>query len=412
MPQFVYKGRDAVGTLVQGTMEAADSHALVSQLQSKQIVPIDITQHASTAHSAKSLLKFQELKWFQEPITTLDIMLFSRQMYTLLKAGIPIMKALSGLQASTKNARFSSIIEKLRASLDGGRELSSAMAEHPKEFNGFYISMVKVGETTGMLDSIFLRLFEHLDFERFMSGQIKSALRYPTFVVAAMGVALVVVNLFVIPAFAKVFESMHAELPFLTRVLLGFSNFMLAYWPVLLLLVVGSYSAFKYYISTSEGRLQWDTLKLRLPIAGKIVHKGTMARFARSFALSSKSGVPVTQALKLVAQTVDNEFIARKVNTMRQGIERGESILRTAHQTEVFSPLVLQMIAVGEESGSLDDLMQEIADMYQRDMEYEIKTLGSQIEPILIVFLGAMVLVLALGIFLPVWDLGKVAVHK
>jgi MSHA biogenesis protein MshG len=225
-------------------------------------------------------------------------------------------------------------------------------------------------------------------------------------------VAIVVINIVVIPSFAKVFESMHAELPFLTKMLLGFSNFMLAYWPYLLILAIGAFVLFRRYISTKDGRYQWDTIKLRIPIAGKIVHKGTMARFARSFTLASKSGVPITSALKLVAQTVDNAYISQKVDGMRSGIERGETVLRTANSAGVFNPLVLQMIAVGEESGSLDDLMQEIADMYQRDMEYEIKTLGAQIEPILIVFLGVMVLILALGIFLPVWDLGKVALHK
>jgi len=271
---------------------------------------------------------------------------------------------------------------------------------------------VRVGETTGLLDNIFLRLFNHLEFERFMHGQIKAALRYPSFVVMAMSVAIVVINIVVIPAFAKVFDSMHAELPLLTRMLLGFSNFMLAYWPILIAASVGIAFLFKRYISTTTGRFKWDTFKLNIPIAGKIVQKGTMARFARSFALASKSGVPITNALKLVAQTVDNEYIASKVDGMRAGIERGESILRTANNAGVFNPLVLQMIAVGEESGALDDLMQEIADMYQRDMEYEIKTLGAQIEPILIVFLGVMVLILALGIFLPVWDLGKVALHK
>jgi len=339
-------------------------------------------------------------------------MLFSRQMYTLLKAGIPIMQALGGLQASTKNVRMAAVVGDLRQSLDGGRELSAAMTEHPTVFSGFYVSMVRVGETTGLLDNIFLRLFNHLEFERFMHGQIKAALRYPSFVVMAMAVAIVVINIVVIPAFAKVFDSMHAELPLLTRMLLGFSNFMLAYWPILIAASVGIAFLFKRYISTTTGRFKWDTFKLNIPIAGKIVQKGTMARFARSFALASKSGVPITNALKLVAQTVDNEYIASKVDGMRAGIERGESILRTANNAGVFNPLVLQMIAVGEESGALDDLMQEIADMYQRDMEYEIKTLGAQIEPILIVFLGVMVLILALGIFLPVWDLGKVALHK
>ncbi|MGV3582344.1 MAG: type II secretion system F family protein [Methylophilus sp.] len=410
MPSYSYQGRDANGTLVNGVLEASDSNSLVNLLLNSNITPINIT--ASADKPKAEPLNLQLNNFFQEKITSLDVMLFSRQMYTLLKAGIPIMNALGGLQNSTKNQRLASVVGDLRQGLDGGRELSTAMAEHPKVFDNFYVSMIRVGETTGLLDQIFLRLFDHIEFERFMRGQIKAALRYPTFVLMAMAVAIVVINIVVIPSFAKVFESMHAELPFLTKMLLGFSNFMLAYWPYLLMLAIGAFVLFRRYISTKDGRYQWDTVKLRIPIAGKIVHKGTMARFARSFTLASKSGVPITSALKLVAQTVDNAYISQKVDGMRSGIERGESVLRTANNAGVFNPLVLQMIAVGEESGSLDDLMQEIADMYQRDMEYEIKTLGAQIEPILIVFLGVMVLILALGIFLPVWDLGKVALHK
>lgn len=407
MPLFAYKGRDANGVAVSGVQEASDSGALASTLLTSNITPIDISlsQRAIDANVIG-------YAWFEDKISSLDIMLFSRQMHTLLKAGIPIMHALSGLQSSTENKRMAQVVGDLRQGLDGGRELSTAMSEHSKVFDSFYISMVRVGETTGMMDNIFLRLFHHLEFERFMRGEIKTALRYPSFVIAAMAVAIVIINIFVIPSFAKVFDSMHAELPTLTKGLLGFSNFMLAYWPVLLAGAAGAWFVFKRYLATEQGRYRWDTFKLKLPIAGKIIHKGTMARFARSFALASKSGVPITIALKLVAKTVDNDYIAKRVDGMRAGIERGESVFRTAKQAEVFNPLVLQMIAVGEESGSLDDLMQEIADMYQRDMEYEIKTLGAQIEPILIVFLGVLVLILALGIFLPVWDLGKVAMHK
>lgn len=406
MPLFNYKGRNAQGALVQGALESADTSGLAAQLMRQNITPIEIVMATQN-----NLLSLNTAQWFEEKIEALDVMLYSRQMYTLLKAGIPIMNALSGLQASTKNQTLAKVIGDLRSSLDGGRELSVALRQHPKVFNNFYVSMVRVGETTGMLDRIFLSLFDHLEFERFMRDQIKAALRYPTFVILAMAVAIVIINIFVIPAFAKVFDSMHAELPFLTRLLVGFSDFMLSYWPVLLISVLALFFGFKAFISRPDGRYQWDKFKLNIPIAGKIIHKATMARFARSFALAGKSGVPITQGLNLVAQTVDNDFIARKVEDMRIGVERGETILRTANNSGVFNPIVLQMIAVGEESGALDDLMQEIADMYQRDVEYDIKNLGAQIEPILIVFLGVMVLILALGIFLPIWDLGKVALH-
>jgi MSHA biogenesis protein MshG len=245
-----------------------------------------------------------------------------------------------------------------------------------------------------------------------MKEQVKSALRYPSFVVAAMAIAIVIVNMFVIPAFAKVFKGFGAELPLMTRILIGFSDFMLNWWPALLLALVASIFGFKAWTKTTRGRYTWDKFKLNIPIAGKIVRKATLARFAASFALASRSGVPIIQALTNVAETVNNAYISDKVERMRDGVERGESILRTSIAAGVFTPVVLQMIAVGEESGALDDMMKEISDMYQSEVEYELKTLAQQIEPILIVSLGIMVMILALGIFLPLWDLGKVAMKK
>ncbi|MFA5017109.1 type II secretion system F family protein [Methylobacter tundripaludum] len=407
MPFFSYKGRNNKGELVKGVLESDDRGALAKQLLSSGITPVEIVPG-----SAPSAVSNLSINLFEERIEPIDIMMFSRQMYTLLKAGIPIMSALSGLMSSTKNKAFVKVISEIRSSLDSGRELSAALNLHPKVFNGFYVSMIKVGETTGMLDKVFMRLFDHIEFEKFMRDQIKAALRYPTFVMMAMAVAIVVINIFVIPAFAKVFQGLGAELPLMTRILLNFSNFMVTSWPYLLTGFAGSVLMFRSYIASDKGRYQWDSFKLRTPLAGPIINKATLARFARSFALSSKNGVPIMSALTLVAQTVDNDFIAHKVEQMRTGVERGESILRTATNSGVFNPLVLQMIAVGEESGALDDLMEEIADMYQRDVEYEIKTLGAKIEPIMIVFLGVLVLILALGIFLPIWDLGKASMHK
>jgi MSHA biogenesis protein MshG len=399
MPVFDYKGRSEDGLLVSGTQEASDLDALGTALMLSKITPIEIKQRAAVAVA---------LNLFEEKVTDLDVMLFSRQMFTLLKAGIPIMRALTGIQSSVGNAKLARVVGQLRVSLDSGRELSLALAEHPKVFDSFYISMIRVGETTGNLDNIFARLAEHIEFERFMRGQIKSALRYPMFVMTAMAIAIIVINIMVIPQFEKVFASMHADLPFITKILIGFSSFMRNYWFVLIAMVAGAVWTFKSYVSTAAGRSNWDRIKMRIPIAGKIIFKGTMARFARSFALSTRSGLPILSALRLVSQTVENDYISVKILSMSTGIERGETILRTATQTGVFNPLVLQMIAVGEESGSLDELMQEIADMYQADVEYDVKTLGAQIEPIMIMFLGALVLVLALGVFLPIWDMSSV----
>jgi MSHA biogenesis protein MshG len=397
--------------MVQGSLEGVDSGAIADQLLSTGITPTEIKLSRAARTKTEGSSLWQRLSQ-DKSVDPLELMLFSRQMYTLLKAGVPIMRALAGLQESSQNPTFALMIQDLRESLDSGRELSTAMRRHPKIFSHFYVSMVQVGEMTGMLDQTFMRLYDHLQFEKDMRERIKSAVRYPMFVVIAMGIALVIVNIFVIPAFAKVFEGFHTELPLMTKVLLAFSNFMVLAWPLLLAGLIGAVVAFRSWVKTVDGRYKWDRYKFELPIAGPIIKKATLARFARSLALSFKSGIPIVQALNTVGMVVDNEYMRSKVEQMRDGVERGESILRTAHATGVFNPTVMQMIAVGEETGDMDGLMFEVAGMYEREVEYDIKNLSSQIEPIMIVALGGMVLVLALGIFLPMWDLGKAALHR
>ncbi len=408
MAYFAYKGRDAGGKLIEGVLEGATASGIADLLLGRGVTPVSIAETKGKGQGDGSL----GLALFKPTVQHIDILLFSRQLHTLLKAGVPIMRALNGLQESATNPAMKDVIRDVRESLEAGRELSVSLARHPKVFSPFYISMVRVGEATGLLDEIFLRLFEHMEFERFMREQVKSALRYPMFVVLAMAVAIVVVNLFVIPAFAKVFQGFGAELPLMTRLLLGFSDFMVNWWPAMLVALIAAVVAFRTWVGTAAGRMQWEAIALRFPIAGKIVRKAAMARFARSFALSTRSGVPVMQALTNSAQTVDNSYIAGKIEGMRDTVERGESVLRAAIASQFFTPVVLQMVAVGEESGALDDMMDEIGLMYQREVEYELKTLGQQIEPILIVCLGVLVLILALGIFLPMWDLGKVAIKR
>ncbi len=410
MPAFTYKARNAASELVEGALEGPSAGAVADVLRGQGLVPVSIAeaQGRSEARGASG----PGMSLFRARVSHVDLLLFSRQMHTLLKSGVPILRALNGLQEAAINPELRRVIGEIRESLEGGRDLSQAMARHPRVFSPFYLSMVRVGEATGMLEDVFYRLFEHLEFERYMREQVKSALRYPMFVVAAMIAAIVIVNLFVIPAFAKVFAGFGAELPLMTRLLLGFSGFMLEFWPVLLAVGLGAVFGFRAWVGTASGRVAWDRFSLRIPIAGKILHKAALSRFARSFALGQRSGVPVMQALSNAAQTVDNVHVARRIEAMRESVERGESLLRAALGAGIFTPVVLQMVAVGEESGAVDDMMEEIGDMYRQEVEYELKTLGQQIEPILIVLLGILVLILALGIFLPMWDLGKVAIKR
>ncbi|MDR0716130.1 MAG: type II secretion system F family protein [Azoarcus sp.] len=410
MANFSYQGRDATGNAVSGALEAASELDAAKRLMAQSVTPLSITLAAAEAvrkSAGGGAGKLAAL--FEEKPRHEDILLFFRQIYSLLKAGVPIMRALAGLQESAVNKGMKNLLRDMRESLDSGREFSAAMARHPKVFNSFAINMTRVGEMTGKMEEIFLRLFHHMEFERFIHEQVKSALRYPSFVVLAMAIAIVVVNIFVIPAFAKVFDSFGAQLPAVTRMLLGFSDFMRNSWYYMLAAVIAVIFCFRSWVKTRKGRYEWDRVKLKIPIAGKIVAKATLSRFARSFALASRSGVPIIQALSNVAQTVDNAYISDKIERMRDGVERGESVLRNAIASGIFTPMVIQMIAVGEETGSLDEMLQDVADMYQREVEYELKTLSQQIEPILIVFLGVLVLILALGIFLPMWDLGKAA---
>jgi len=409
MPFFAYKARNGRGDLIEGIQEGPSSAAVADVLFSGGMTPvqIEVTTRGPAEGQESWLDRLQ-----QEKITNVDVMLFSRQMYTLLKAGVPIMRALGGLQESAHNKSMKKVLQDIRESLDSGRELSFALQRHPSVFSSFYVSMVRVGEATGLLEEVFLRMFHYIEFEKKTRDQIKSAMRYPTFVIIAMAAAIAIINLFVIPSFAKVYKGFNAELPAMTKILIASSDFTVHYWPLLMAMIVGAIFGFKGYVKTSQGKLNWDRIKLKLPVVGSIIEKATLARFARSFALASRSGVPIVQGMSVVAKVVDNDFIAQKVEGMREGIERGESILRTAVSAGVFTPVVLQMVAVGEESGALDDLMQEIAEMYEREVEYEVENLSAKIEPILIVGLGVLVLILALGVFLPIWDLGKAALHK
>ena len=407
---FAFKGRNGRGELVEGIVDAASSDAVAAQLMAGGVVPVSIEATTETTARAGGESWWQALS--ARPVTQEDTLVLTRQLYTLHKAGVPILRALAGLEASTAHPGIVKLVQDVRASLDQGRELATAFARHPKVFSSFYVAMTRVGELTGRLTEVFLRLAEHLEFELDIRARIRQALRYPALVVIAMGIALAVINLLVLPRFAEVFAHFKSDLPLMTRVLLGFSAWTVKWWPLVLAGGIGSVLAWRNGIATAAGRYRWDRFKLRLPIAGPIVLKATLARFARSFALASSSGVPISQAMTVVAQTVDNAYIGARIEQMRDGVERGESISRCATASGVFTPIVLQMIAVGEETGELDTLMTEIAQMYERETDYAIKGLSAAIEPILLAIIGGLVLVLALGVFLPLWNLGQAAMGR
>ncbi len=408
MPLFRYRGRNGRGELVEGELEAALPDAVANQLINTGITPIDIRVTAV----GNDIVRQLQVALTTRKVELTDLILFCRQMYTLMRAGVPIIQAMTGLSRSIRHPVLVETLKDMQANLESGRTLSAAMARHPRVFLPLIVNMVRVGENTGKLEEALQQLAVYLDHEKDTRDRIKAALRYPSFVILAIAVAVGVINVMVIPGFAKIFAKAKVELPLPTRALMISSDFFVNFWPLLLVGSVIAFFAVKLYSRTERGRYLLDKWKLRIPVTGSIVERATLGRFARSFAMCLSAGVPLSQALTVVAKTLDNEFLGGRILDMRNGIERGETITRTAAATGMFTPLVLQMLTVGEETGAVDELMLEVADFYDREVDYDVKNLSAAIEPILLIFVGAMVLVLALGVFLPMWDLASVQLGK
>tara|TARA_Y100001933_G_scaffold22120_1_gene18825 strand:+ start:1418 stop:2653 length:1236 start_codon:yes stop_codon:yes gene_type:complete len=404
MPQFKYAGKSTQGGPQKGVIEAASAQAAAQALLSQNIVPLTIVE--SKKRSAENEGDgFDITRLFQQKVGLDEMIIFSRQMYSLLKAGIPIIRAIKGLSENASHKRFQEILKDIADQLEQGRSLSSSMAKYEKVFTRLTISVVVVGENTGKLDDVFLQLALYFEREQETRKRIKSALRYPTFVLIALAIAMFILNLFVVPVFTQMFERFDTELPIMTRVLIGTSNFFVSYWWLLIIVIVGGIFAVKQYVNSTNGRLKWDKFKLKLPVVGSIIERSLLSRYSRSFSMILRAGVPLTAGLSLTADAVDNAHMQKRIKEMRQGIEKGESLLRVSKNSELFSTLVLQMIAVGEETGRLEPLLEESADYYEREVDFDLKSLTAKIEPILIGFVAVMVLILALGIFTPMWNM-------
>lgn len=408
--QFSYKARDKAGALQQGTVEANDAKSAAQALMQRGLIPVDVAVSKGKLQGGKASAPrgslWMQLKALTEPSVELDqLIILCRQMYSLTNAGIPILRAIEGLADTTQNKRLERALRDVHSQLERGRTLSAGMAQHPKVFSRLIVAIVHVGENTGQLEESFEQLALYLEKEQDTRKRIKAATRYPTFVMIALVVALFVLNIFVIPTFANMFSRFNVELPWATRALLGTSEFFVAYWPLMLVAMVAAFFAVRAYVNSPSGRLFWDRWKLRMPIIGSILERSILSRFARSFAVMLSAGVPLTQALSLVSEAVDNAYMERKILDIRRTIERGENLSRAARQSKLFTPLVLQMIVVGEETGRSDTLLKEVADYYERETDYDLKTLTARIEPVMIGFVAVLVLILALGIFTPMWDM-------
>ncbi len=404
MPQFSYAGKSAQGGPLKGIIEAASAQAAAQALLSQNIVPISIEETKKVSGTNNSS-GFDIGSLLEQKIGLDEMIIFSRQMYSLLKAGIPIIRAIKGLSENASHKRFQEILKDIADQLEQGRSLSSAMVKYEKVFTRLTISVVVVGENTGKLDDVFLQLALYFEREQETRKRIQSALRYPTFVLIALAIAMFILNLFVVPVFTQMFERFDTELPIMTRVLIGTSNFFVNYWWLILIVLIATIISVKQYVNSTNGRLKWDKFKLKLPVVGSIIERSLLARYSRSFSMILRAGVPLTAGLSLTADAVDNAHMQMRIKAMRQGIEKGDSLLRVSKNSELFSTLVLQMIAVGEETGRLEQLLEESADYYEREVDFDLKSLTAKIEPILIGFVAVMVLILALGIFTPMWNM-------
>lgn len=401
MAIYNFKGRNSDGRLISGQLDAATQDGAVNQLMGRGITPVSLDVHVEQLSFSERFARATNTG----RVTTVELIMFCRQMNTISRAGIPLVKGLRGLASSMRNFTFQQALNDVVERLEAGVELSVAMRAHPKIFNTMVVSMVSVGETAGRLDIVFKQLSDYLERDNSTIKSIKTALRYPSFVLIAMTIAIAIINIKVIPAFAGMFSKFGAQLPLPTRILIGISDFFVNYWLYLLVAIIAATAWTYHYINTPEGSRVWGRKKLGLIIVGDIIERASLARYARSFGLMLNAGLPISPALELSARAIDNPYLGDKIRAIRAGVERGEGLYQTHLISGMFTPLVLQMIAVGEESGQVDTLLTEVASFYESEVEYDVKQLSDRIEPIMIVMMAGFVTVLALGIFLPMWDM-------
>ncbi len=404
MGQFKYHGHASQGQAVSGQLEAASSQAVATRLMGRGITPVKIEE----VPLAEDYLKKIKALLGAQKVADVDLIMFCRQMYTITKAGIPLTRGIRGLSASIRHDYFREVLNDAVDSLESGTSLSAALRNYPKVFSDLFVSMVSVGESSGKLDEVFRQIGFYIERDEETKKRIKSAMRYPSFVMVALVAAVTTINILVVPAFARMFEQFNAELPIVTKVLIATSNVFVNHGHWLLTGLVIAVVGFIYYIRTPAGGLNWGRYRLKLPIVGALIERASMARYARSFSLMLKAGVPITKSLNLCAAAIDNSYLEEKIIRIKEGIERGESLIRTHQQSRMFTPLVLQMVAVGEESGQVDQLLAEVSEFYEREVDYDLKTLTDRIEPILIVIMAIFVTILALGIFLPMWSMYEI----
>lgn len=398
MPSYAYVVRDRQGKILTGIADGENQEAVVSKLRRAGYIITGV----SLRSQAKTLGQmFERMK----RVKAKDLAIFSRQFATMIHAGLPLTRCLSILVQQTGNPGFKKIIEQIQKDVESGQPLSSALARHTKVFSGLFVSMIMAGETGGVLDEVLMRLADHLEKEVALKQKIKSSTIYPILMFAFAIIIVFFMVTFIVPVFASMFQNLGGTLPTPTRVLMTASGVMRNYWYVVFGSIGGLIYLFKRLISTKAGRYWFDKTKLRLPIIGHLVQKNVIARFTRTLGTLINSGVPILGALEIVATTAGNAVVANAMQEVRSSIKEGETIAKPLEESGVFPPMVVQMIAVGEETGALDVILEKVADFYEEEVASAVDGLTSVIEPIMLVFIGLVVGGILMSLYLPMFNL-------
>ena len=395
---FTYKSRDRTGQVVTGSL-IADSEALVlARLREQGMTPLEVKKQSARGSGLNMQLTTKKIK-------LKDLSVFSRQFATMINSGLPILRALTILADQTSNTEFQRILVECRVDVEQGASLSGALAKHPKPFNDLFVSMVRSGETGGSLDTTLLSLAETLEKEVKLRGKIKSAMTYPIAVVALVVLIMSAMLLFVVPQFKGIYDQLGSKLPLPTQLLLTMSDLVKGFWWAIIGSAIGARYAFRRYKKTAQGRVAIDRLKLRVPVFGSLFHRTALARFSSTLAMLLKSGVPILQALEIVSDTVGNEVISTAIMDVQSSVREGESIAKPLGSHEVFPPMVVQMIAVGEETGQVDTMLEKIASFYEQEVEAAVDALTSLIEPLLIAVIGGAVGAAVVALYMPMFNI-------
>jgi len=397
MPKYYVKARDELGNLIENTFEVESEKELYKKLESLNYIPIKIQEIKKSG--------LLTLKIFPDKIKLTDQILFFRQMATLIDAGVPLIQSLQIVSKQLSNEKLAKAVQRVRERIEEGASFSEAMTEHPDIFTRMQINMITVAEEGGVLPEILDRIALILENEKDTKEKIKTATRYPKLVIGALGIAFIILMWFVVPQFQRIYGKFGKKLPLPTRMLFGFYMFVKNYWWLILLIILLLYLLFRKWVNTENGRWKFDKFKLKIYIFGSLFLKIYLERFARVLSLLIQSGIPIVQALEIVAGVTNNVVVENAITQVRNSILEGKSLAEPMAANKYFTDMVVQMVTIGENTGKLDMMLTKVADYYEKEIDYTIKNLSTLLEPILIAGLAVIVLFFALAIYLPMWNM-------